>query len=83
MREKMIGVLNSVFHKNGICLERSGHDFKPLQVRHCLKTRPYSKPTSLTKNKFTTEAIPFLFQTRLLLKDSINLKYKKSRVLIG
>jgi len=44
--------------KIGIWLERSGHDFKPLQVRHRLKTRPYSNLTSSAKNNFTTEPIP-------------------------
>jgi len=47
-----------------IWLERSGHDFKPLQVRHRLKTWPSSKPASPTKKKFTTEPI-LIFGSRL------------------
>jgi len=40
-----------------IWLERGGHDFKPLQVQQCLKTRPSSNLTSSDKKNFTTEPI--------------------------
>jgi len=40
-----------------IRLERSGHDFEPLQVRQCLKARPFSNLTASAKKNFTTEPI--------------------------
>jgi len=40
-----------------IWLERGGHDFELMQVRHHLKARPFSNLTSSAKKNFTTEPI--------------------------